>query len=1220
LISVANSCCTRRYFTYDAQGRLSSTYRDGNAEAVTFAYDATGKVTATDALGGASRFYFDHRGLLVKTEDALGSAVHLAFDDYFNLARLTDPAGRSYGYAYDGNGNLKQSTDPLGHASRFTYQSALNRLASVTDANGNLTRYAYTGSGSLQSIAYADGSREGWAYDALGNATTWTNRRSRPISYAYNTNGQLTAKVFADGSRALYAYDPRGNLTNATTLEPGLSPIDYSVMAYDAADRLTNITSTGGKWLSFSYDSAGRRASSVDQLGHRLAYAYDVAGRLESMTNELGQLVVRYDYDMAGRLARKTLGNGMVATYGYDASGQLLILTNRLADGTPISWFNYTYDTRGRRTTMATHYGAWAYDYDDLGQLTRAVLNSSDPQIPSQDLAYVYDALGSRIRTIENGVTTEYTANNLNQYVRVGQTNYVFDLDGNLIQEITPQGTNTFVYNDENRLIAVSQGADGWQYAYDALGNRVATTENGATKRFIVDPIGLGNVVGEYDATGNLLARYDHGLGLLSRTDAGGNPAYYTFDAIGNAQQLVTSAGAIANAYAYAPFGALLKQAETVPNPFQFVGKAGVMKEAIELNYMRARFHDPRLGRFGQMDPLRLWGGDFNLYRYADNAPTYIADPAGTGGAGGGWNSCRYKGSLSGTTDTWAPGPHLMVVTDNGTIISYGTYNWRDLFCSITTGYNVPGRYEVVYPDGHREYIPGADFNFYLHNCRQEAKAIYEQCDVPDAEPVTQPTPATNPGGSGSSGSSGSQDPNHKTGPAGFGTNGFITASRALAYRVDFENETNASAPAQQVVVTDQLSGNLDWSTFRLAEVGFGDQLIVVPPNSQHFETSVPVSYLGTNFQVQIEAGIQLFSGLVYANFRSIDPATSLPPPVNIGFLPPEDGTGRGRGHLAYTINARTNLSTGAQIRNVAQISFDLLPSIATNQKDPNNPAAGTDPAKECVNTIDSGAPTSFVTPLPAASPAAFQVRWFGQDDAGGSGVATYDIFVSTDGESFVPWLERTNGISAYFVGEQGHTYAFFSVAWDNVGNQELPHSKADTFTVVVTNSPPVVLVSPIDQTATPGTDITFSVTAIGAAPLNYQWRFNGTDLLNGGRISGATSNILAITSVQMSDAGSYTVVITNVAGSVISSPPAVLTLREPTPPGFVPGSIVSHGEGMFQFTLSSEPGSSLEIQASTNLADWVIVATLTNSTGTIPFTDAATNFSSRFYRARLLP
>lgn len=174
------------------------------------------------------------------------------------------------------------------------------------------------------------------------------------------------------------------------------------------------------------------------------------------MTNELGQLVVLYSYDPTDRLARKTLGNGLFTTYEYDAAGQLLNLTNCLVNGTVLSRFNYAYDTRGRRTAMDTLDGRWTYDYDDLGQLTHAVFASTAPDVPSQDLAYAYDALGSPIRTIENGVTTAYTANNLNQYVRVGNTNYVFDLDGNLIQEIAPTGTNTFTYNDENRLVGVA--------------------------------------------------------------------------------------------------------------------------------------------------------------------------------------------------------------------------------------------------------------------------------------------------------------------------------------------------------------------------------------------------------------------------------------------------------------------------------------------------------------------------------------------------------------------------------------------------------------------------------------------------------------------------------------------------------------------------------------------------------------------------------------------
>jgi YD repeat-containing protein len=175
---------------------------------------------------------------------------------------------------------------------------------------------------------------------------------------------------------------------------------------------------------------------------------------------------------------------------------------------------------------MDTLDGRWTYEYDDLAQLTHAAFASTSPDIPNQHLTYVYDALGNRVRTIENGATTEYNANKLNQYVHVGNTNYVFDADGNLTQEITPRGTTAYTYSDENRLIRAESPQGTWEYAYDALGNRLAITENGSSIRYVVDPTGLGNVVGEYDSSGNLLAHYDHALGLLSREDAVGNPTY----------------------------------------------------------------------------------------------------------------------------------------------------------------------------------------------------------------------------------------------------------------------------------------------------------------------------------------------------------------------------------------------------------------------------------------------------------------------------------------------------------------------------------------------------------------------------------------------------------------------------------------------------------------------------------------------------------------------
>jgi YD repeat-containing protein len=51
-------------------------------------------------------------------------------------------------------------------------------------------------------------------------------------------------------------------------------------------------------------------------------------------------------------------------------------------------------------------------------------------------------------------------------------------------------------------LIAVQQGADAWAYTYDAFGQRVMASHNGIAIHYTIDPVGLGNVVGEYDAAG----------------------------------------------------------------------------------------------------------------------------------------------------------------------------------------------------------------------------------------------------------------------------------------------------------------------------------------------------------------------------------------------------------------------------------------------------------------------------------------------------------------------------------------------------------------------------------------------------------------------------------------------------------------------------------------------------------------------------------------------
>ncbi len=90
--------------------------------------------------------------------------------------------------------------------------------------------------------------------------------------------------------------------------------------------------------------------------------------------------------------------------------------------------------------------------------------------------------------------------------------------------------------------------------------------------------------------------------------------------------------------------------------------------------------------------------------------------------------------------------------------------------------------------------------------------------------------------------------------------------------------------------------------------------------------------------------------------------------------------------------------------------------------------------------------------------------------------------------------------------------------------------SGAATLTVTTAATAPTIATHPANATVTAGGSATFSITASGTAPLSYQWQKAGV------AISGATSASYAISSAQTADAGSYTCVVTNSAGSVTSN------------------------------------------------------------------------------------
>ena len=135
--------------------------------------------------------------------------------------------------------------------------------------------------------------------------------------------------------------------------------------------------------------------------------------------------------------------------------------------------------------------------------------------------------------------------------------------------------------------------------------------------------------------------------------------------------------------------------------------------------------------------------------------------------------------------------------------------------------------------------------------------------------------------------------------------------------------------------------------------------------------------------------------------------------------------------------------------------------------------------AADATTLVDVTAAVSSVDSLPAAvNTTSFTVTWSGADSSGGSGLATYDVFVSDNGGAYTTFLSGTTATSAIYSGVNGHTYAFYSVATDNAGNVEDAPAVADTVTLVDTIA------------------ASSSVSALPAAVNNTQFTLNwsGTD------------------------------------------------------------------------------------------------------------------------------
>jgi hypothetical protein len=159
--------------------------------------------------------------------------------------------------------------------------------------------------------------------------------------------------------------------------------------------------------------------------------------------------------------------------------------------------------------------------------------------------------------------------------------------------------------------------------------------------------------------------------------------------------------------------------------------------------------------------------------------------------------------------------------------------------------------------------------------------------------------------------------------------------------------------------------------------------------------------------------------------------------------------------------------------------------------------------------------------------------------------------------------------------------------------------------------NPPSVSLLPATEGAQLDANATFTAIAGGDSPLFCQWFLNQTNLI------AADTNLtsLLLTNVQFSDAGSYSVLITNIYGSVTSAPASLIVYSNATPTLTIDSASTN---GQFQFDIFGVTGLNYSVQASSNLIDWV---PLTTNVSPFTFIDTnSTTFPQRFYRSVFLP
>lgn len=612
-------------YDYDAKGNLTTIFRP-NGNVVNYFYDQLDRIEQiSDNMGMIAKSTYDANGNQLTITDGLDRTMTYQYDALNRKTSETLPSGATTSYAYDNNSNLLTVTDAKSNVTTYTYSSlnlqlthtnalsaktvfeydANGNMCKVTDANGNPTTYSYDALNRNTQITFANGALLQYTYDELGRVVVSKDRAGNEFKYTYNALGNLLSKVYPDNTSNRYTYDATNRMLSAVN---DAATVNF---VYDRAGRIVS-ENLNGKVTERNYDVAHAKRTFTYPSGLKVVENLNERNLISSIQKN-GEEVVSLEYNVAAQKIKKTYANGISTNYTYNVDGQL----DGLVDDHGVLNYKYVYDSVGNIISRQDlNDGAYteAYEYDGNNQLITFKRGSIDEN------SYSYDLLGNRIKTITNGIVTNYDHNNVNAYTNIsGGLSFIptYDSNGNMLND----NMRHYKYDYNNNIVGVD---DINTYKYDALGRRVGQNDT--------DFFYLGIQMVE-KITRNVITSYLFGndiddIMVMKKDNA---TCYYHTNHIGSTDALTDSDSHLIERVFYDVYG--------TPNFFDAQGMScgkSIMDNSILFTgreydyesgtyYYRARSQHPTIGRFLQKDVMFFVDG-MNDYSYVKNIPTYFKD------------------------------------------------------------------------------------------------------------------------------------------------------------------------------------------------------------------------------------------------------------------------------------------------------------------------------------------------------------------------------------------------------------------------------------------------------------------------------------------------------------------------------------------------------------------------------------------------------------------